>query len=417
MNGIVLRVDQKKQNGAARSRVAVVGGGLAGLASAMLLAESGQWDVSVFERSPIFGGRAAEDPSSGEHCPRMMLPDYDSTFELLRRIPGADNDATVLDTVTRVRRMEWNPRGNWLELDHMNRFRASGLSLPDRVAIYRQSRRRPLVAETYGPNRNLFGPLRQYSMASLVRIVRNVWRADKIFAFPGSTSRFLIEPMIGHLLGNGVNLHPSTSVSRIVLDGGAHHDATCDAVVLALFPSDLARLLDVSHIGHTLSTTLRHAHCKVLTVTLDPREPVLADPRPLLFCRAGLAVLVQPEVSRCVVLCTKVASTDDGYILDLVRAFLSLRHPVGRVLVRDNHLPGEAVWSATLPKAAAVLPVRPPGLHLAGSWLASGYPYESAESAIRSASRALAELGQESGVTAPSTTVPPGALERWRTRR
>jgi hypothetical protein len=132
-----------------------------------------------------------------------------------------------------------------------------------------------------------------------------------------------------------------------------------------------------------------------LTIGLDGREPVLDDTRPLLFCRAGLAILVQPLASRCVVLCTRVADTDDAYVLSLVRELLSLRHGFGVVRSRANQLPSEGVWSATMPTAAKVLPARPRGIHLAGSWLASGYPYDSAESAVRSAWRAVDALNRE----------------------
>jgi hypothetical protein len=231
----------------------------------------------------------------------------------------------------------------------------------------------------------------------LIQITRNIWQADKIFAFPGSTAVFLIEPMLNHLSRSGVKLYSSTGISRLIVNDrpAGNYDDCFDAVVLALFPTDLSQLLNASCIYNTLPTLLRHAHCKVLTVTLDPCEAVLADMRPQLFCSAGLAALVQPEESRCVVLCTRVVSTDDDYVLNLVRSFLSLKYPFGRVLVRDNRLPGEAVWSATMPKAPVVLPVRPRGVHLAGSWLASGYPYDSAESAIRSAHLAVAQINAE----------------------
>jgi zeta-carotene desaturase len=61
----------------ASSRVAVIGGGLAGLASACALAESG-FRVNLFERRPYLGGRASsyQHPGTGEvvdNCQHLLL--------------------------------------------------------------------------------------------------------------------------------------------------------------------------------------------------------------------------------------------------------------------------------------------------------------------------------------------------------
>jgi hypothetical protein len=364
-------------------RVAVVGGGIAGLATAFFLTEAGVRDIVVFERSDSFGGRAAVRPELGEHCPRMLLPDYRRTHALLSRIPGVDGVSTVADSVVRVRRMEWVPSGQWVELDHINRFRASELSLRDHLAMLRRGRQPPLVSGVYGPNRNVFGSKRQYSPRAILKMVLNIWRTDRVFAFPGSTERFLIAPIVDHLRARGVDLRPGHTVEKVVTG-----ETSFDSVVLALFPTDLAALLDESGIPHRIDTSLTHAQCKVLTIDLDERERVLADARPMLFCRAGFAILVQPAARRCVVLCTRVASTDDAYVLAVVREFLDLTHDCGPVRVTENQAPSHGVWSATMPTAARVLPDAPPGLHLAGSWLDTGYPYDSTESAVRSAETA-----------------------------
>ncbi|MER6666019.1 FAD-dependent oxidoreductase [Amycolatopsis japonica] len=396
VNGSTLRVRHSGlASSAAVGRVAVVGGGLAGLAAAALLAEDRRWDVTVFEKGEVFGGRAAETAGEGEHCTRLLLPDYHATRELLSGIPGADGHATVADAITRVRRMEWGPHGNWIELDHINRFRASGLSARDHWAIYRQRRQKPIVAAIHGSNQNTFGSWRQYSPASVVAMLRNAWQADRIFSFPGSTNHFLVAPLLAHLEALGVELRAGNAITRIDLTES--REDVFDAVIIAAFPSDLAALLDASGVPHRLPRSLRHAHCKVLTIALDPRECVLATSLPRLYCRAGIAVLLQPHASRCVVLCTRAESTDDAYVLALVRRFLALEHEVGGVLTRANQAQGEAVWSATMPKASRVLRDRPAGIWLAGSWLASGYPYDSAESAIRSARLAVEGLSRAAG--------------------
>lgn len=377
-----------RPTGGVTPRIAVVGGGLAGLSTAALLTTAVNADIVLYERKNSFGGRAADDSRLGEHCPRLLLGDYVRTREMLGRIPS--DAGTIADSVTRIRRMEWGLSGDWIELSHMNRFRASELSLRDHLAMYRSRRRPPLVAGTYGPNRNVIGPKRQYSLRTLVDMVTNVWRADGVYAFPGSTDRFLISPVVDHLRRHGVTLHTGVAVDRVVNGHGA--DDEFDAVVLALFPSDLAAVLATSGVPHGLDERLTHAHCKVMTVDLDPRERVLHDARPQLYCRSGFLILVQPLDRRCVVLCTRVRSTDDDYVLAMTRELLTLEHGFGRVRGRENRAPGDAVWSATMPRARDVLPVRPHGLHIAGSWLACGYPYDSAESAVRSAHRAVDEL-------------------------
>jgi glycine/D-amino acid oxidase-like deaminating enzyme len=397
---VSLNISSDRSPGTATRTVAVVGGGLAGLSAATMLAQDGRWNICLYEREAMFGGRAAEDPERGEHCPRLLLSDYDATRDLLGGIPGDGGAQSILDTVVRVRRMEWIPSRGWIELDHINRFRASQIGLRDHVEVLRHARRhRPLVAARVAePSRNRFGRWRQYSLSSLARIVGSAWSADRIWGFPGSTDRFLIAPMVANLAANGVELRPAHRVESLgfgdAADAADAADARrFDAVILALFPSDLAALLTAGGVGHPLTKPLRHAHCKVLTIAIDRRESVLRYDGPGLYCRGGLAVLVQPAQARCVVLCTRVASTDDDHLTDLVREFLSLEHPFGRVLTRDNQRPHEAVWSATMPKPSTIL--RRPGVHLAGSWLASGYPYDAAESAVRSARRAVEALRRE----------------------
>lgn len=380
----------RSSNPTGRPRIAVVGGGVAGMATAAFLNRDRRRDVILYERQPHFGGRAGVTATGAEHCARLLLPDYHAIWSLLREIPAENGDGTVFDTVTRVRRMEWGPGGRWIELDHINRFRASGLSWRDQVAMIRQGPPRTLIAQTHDANENAFGTWRQYSVASLFGILRNIWRTDRLFAFPGSTERYLISPMRANLEHSGVLLLPDHEIRQIALGAEGF-----DAVVLALFPTDLAPLLDASGLRHGLDLSLRHAHCKVLTIELDRREPVLNSAKPALFCRAGLAILLQPKESRCVVVCTRVASTDDDYVLALIGELLLLRHDFSAVHSRTNLLPHEGVWSATMPTTAKVLPDPPRGVHLAGSWLASGYPYDSAESAVRSAWKAAEAVIRE----------------------
>ena len=75
-------------------RVAVVGGGLAGLAAGCALAEGG-FAVSLFERRPYLGGRASsyEHPGTGEvvdNCQHVLLGCCTNLIEFYRRLGVTD---------------------------------------------------------------------------------------------------------------------------------------------------------------------------------------------------------------------------------------------------------------------------------------------------------------------------------------
>ena len=84
-------------------RVAVVGGGLAGLAAASALAESGL-HVTLFERRPYLGGRASsyELPATGEvvdNCQHVLLGCCTNLIEFYRRL-GVEGKIRWFDRMT-----------------------------------------------------------------------------------------------------------------------------------------------------------------------------------------------------------------------------------------------------------------------------------------------------------------------------
>jgi squalene-associated FAD-dependent desaturase len=84
-------------------RVAVVGGGLAGLAAGCALAESG-FRVSLFERRPYLGGRASSylHPATGEvvdNCQHVLLGCCTNLLEFYRRT-GIDDQIRWFDRMT-----------------------------------------------------------------------------------------------------------------------------------------------------------------------------------------------------------------------------------------------------------------------------------------------------------------------------
>lgn len=80
---------------AERFDVAIVGGGLAGLACALALRQSGL-SVGIFERDAKLGGRAgsATDPTTGDGIdigPHILLSEYRNMLHMLRQL-GTEND-------------------------------------------------------------------------------------------------------------------------------------------------------------------------------------------------------------------------------------------------------------------------------------------------------------------------------------
>lgn len=90
-------------------KVAVLGGGVAGLSAAHELAERG-FEVDVYERLGQFGGKARSidvpdsatgnrRPLPGEHGFRFFAGFYRNTFDTLRRIPYGENRRGVYDNL------------------------------------------------------------------------------------------------------------------------------------------------------------------------------------------------------------------------------------------------------------------------------------------------------------------------------
>src|SRR6202045_5001627 len=88
-----------------QSTVAIAGGGLAGLAAACALADSG-FCVTVFERRPYLGGRASsyQHPGTGEvvdNCQHVLFRSCTNLVEFYQRI-GVDRQIRWYDQMTFV---------------------------------------------------------------------------------------------------------------------------------------------------------------------------------------------------------------------------------------------------------------------------------------------------------------------------
>src|SRR5579863_6977845 len=88
---------------AKNSRVAVVGGGLAGLGAGCVLTDRG-FHVTLFERRPYLGGRASsyELPGTGEvvdNCQHVLLGCCTNLIEFYRRL-GVEQQIRWYDEIT-----------------------------------------------------------------------------------------------------------------------------------------------------------------------------------------------------------------------------------------------------------------------------------------------------------------------------
>jgi zeta-carotene desaturase len=126
-------------------RVAVVGGGVAGLAAACALAQDG-YSVELFERRPYVGGRASsyQHPGVGEvidNCQHIVLGCCTNILDLLRRA-GAEDAMHWTDGITFLepggRRTSLKPAWLPAPLHSTPSFvMAKALGLRDKIAIAR----------------------------------------------------------------------------------------------------------------------------------------------------------------------------------------------------------------------------------------------------------------------------------------
>jgi squalene-associated FAD-dependent desaturase len=125
--------------------VAVVGGGLAGLAAGCALAEAG-YKVTLYERRPFIGGRASsyEHPGTGEvvdNCQHVLLGCCTNLLDLYRRF-GAQDKIQWFDRLNFIepggRRSELGPSVLPAPFHAAPSFlEASSLGLMDKLAISR----------------------------------------------------------------------------------------------------------------------------------------------------------------------------------------------------------------------------------------------------------------------------------------
>lgn len=383
------------------TRIGIIGGGIAGLSAATLLSEYRSTEITVFEAGEQFGGRA-NVTVNGEHCPRLVLDDYHCFLRLLRGIPGRDGES-LHSSLKYVQRLAYTESRGWVEISHLYSMFAREIPLREKLSL--QRRRMSLLAaeEQLLTNVNTYASRRNYTMATLVRMLENLVSSRRAMALPGPTDRLLIDPWVHHLRDRGVNLHAAEAVRSILPQDGRvyveldNRRQVFDAVIVATYIPDTIALLHASRI-HNRLPNLIHTHRKAATIQLDPREPALRTIRPALYCLRGINILLQPAAARCVVLCTKSAGTDDHYIIDAVRSCLRLEHDIVSYLGRDNSAENESVFAADYVRLDRALPRWPLHVYFAGSYLKNPYPLDSAEGATRTAIEACRALVRDFAV-------------------
>ena len=262
---------------AAARRVAVVGGGWAGLAAAVEATRRGH-HVTLFEMAPQLGGRARAVDfgdvvlDNGQH---ILIGAYAQTLSLMRFV-GVDLDRALLRTPLRVT----YPDGAGLQLrpgSPLITFAAAVLRYPgwgwrEKQAMLKAStgwamkRFRcdasltvsQLTAQLPAKVRDelldplcvaaLNTPAPQASAAVFLRVLK-----DALFSGPGSADLLLPRqrlselwpaPAARWLKASGAALHLSTRVERLSADQGRWHldDQVFDAAVLACTANEAARL-------------------------------------------------------------------------------------------------------------------------------------------------------------------------------
>jgi squalene-associated FAD-dependent desaturase len=262
----------------ASRRVAVVGGGWAGLAAAVRAVEGG-WQVTLYEMAREFGGRARAVVQHGlplDNGQHILIGAYRETLALMRTV-GVDPERVLLrrplalvDATGRGLRLPSGPalpafvRAVWSLSDWPRherlallmaalRWRLAGfradprLTVAELIAALPETARRTLLEPLCVAALNT--PAAQASASVFLRVLR-----DALFGGTGAAdlllpraplSTLLPAPAADWLLGQGARLRAGQRVMRIERrEGGSYScdDEAFDAVILACSATEAGRL-------------------------------------------------------------------------------------------------------------------------------------------------------------------------------
>jgi squalene-associated FAD-dependent desaturase len=296
----------------ARRRVAVIGGGWAGIAAAVTAAAAGH-HVTLIEMAPQLGGRARRvdhgDSLALDNGQHILIGAYSATIALMRRV-GADPQQLLLRMplalvaadgtglrlsagapVTSFVRAVLGRRG-WSIGERLGllaaalRWRLRGFAADPQASVAMLTRRlSPRVRESLIEPlcvAALNTPAAQASAQVFLRVMR-----DALFSGPGSAdlllpraplSALLPEPAARWLAAAGAQLQCGTRASKLTAQaGGWNVDGQAfDAVVLACTAHEAARLAH-PHAAAWANQAMAFDYEPIVTVYLRSRGTRLAQ--------------------------------------------------------------------------------------------------------------------------------------------
>jgi squalene-associated FAD-dependent desaturase len=397
-------------------RVAVVGGGLAGLAAALEFVDEGH-EVTLYEARPTLGGKVqtlperAGDPKpppdNGQHIALGCFSEY---LAFLERIGTAGQvkrlqlELTVIDERGRAAKIGYG-LGPLLSYRH--------LSLRDRIRIAVLLVRLPRLEA--GEDESFGAFLRRHGQTDAA--IERFWdvfirpglnlRTDEVQAKAawftvvtalrsGRAASDLVLPTspLGEMHGDAARKALEQAGARVQTGVRVEDldELAADAVVLALPPDDEARLLGGRPSGFEFSPIVSVHLLFDRVILREPLAALLGSDAHWIFDRGRLTGH-EPDRGQYLT----VVSSAAPELLE-IRGRELVDRIAGQVTERLG--PGEVLWSRVSREPEATVAVRPglalpasdrEGVALAGAWRASPWP-PTMESAVRSGRAAVRML-------------------------
>ncbi len=410
-------------------RVAVIGGGWAGLAAAVHATRQGH-HATVYEMAPQLGGRARRVDVDGlalDNGQHILIGAYSQTLALMRHV-GVDVDAAFLRTPLRVTYPEGTglqlPPGNpvvaflravasypgWDWRDKLtllatatrwgaNGFRCDATLTVDALTAHLSFKVRdelldPLCVAA------LNTPAAQASASVFLRVLK-----DALFAGPGSADLLLPrqrlsalwpEPAAHWLSGHGASIHLTQRVQSVSRQGSGWQvdGEPADAVVLACTATEAARLAE-PHNAEWAQQARTLSHEPIVTVYVQspgthlpaPMMALHADPEsPAQFVfdlgalgsKPGMLAFVVSGASEWI-----ARGVDAVTAAVLTQAHQALRHQLAAPLVVLRTLTEKRATFLCTPGLRRPGAEITPGLSVAGDYVDGPYP-ATLEGAVRS---------------------------------
>jgi squalene-associated FAD-dependent desaturase len=415
----------------AARRVAVVGGGWAGLASAVEATGRGA-AVTLFDMARQWGGRARRVEVGGlplDNGQHILIGAYTESLRLMRTV-GVDVDAAFLRTPLRLatpdgrglrlpcgrampafvrgvaRQSAWSLRDRLSLLMAAGGWLAGGFRCDDDMTVAQLCSRLPAAVRQDLLEPLCIAALNTTAETASARVFLRVLR-DALFSGPGSAdlllprvslSELLPEPAAAWLARSGAQLRPGRRVASIAASGTGWRvdDEPFDAVIVACTAVEAARLVEpVAADWARCAAAL--AYEPIVTVYLQSESTRLPLPMLALPCapdrHPAQFVFDLGQLGRQAGLLAFVASgaapwlargADATVDATMAQAREQLSRHVGPRLERVGVLTEKRATFRCTPRLARPAGAIARGLHAAGDYVAGPYP-ATLEGAVRSA--------------------------------